>query len=123
MYGNVAPVTVQNLVAAVQAGAFNGTAFSKISPGEFIQLGKQGSRRLGDVEPPIGKLLVVFERCRQVRGEWQLGKQGGRRLGNIEPPIGKLSIVWETGRQLKGGGESAGQAGQQAPGQCGATNR
>jgi peptidyl-prolyl cis-trans isomerase B (cyclophilin B) len=58
LYGNVAPVTVQNLVAAVQAGAFNGTAFSKISPGEFIQLGKQGSRRLGDVEPPAGEVFI-----------------------------------------------------------------
>jgi hypothetical protein len=55
LYGNVAPVTVQNLVATVQSGAFNGSAFSKISPGEFLQLGKQGSRRMGDVEPPPGK--------------------------------------------------------------------
>jgi peptidyl-prolyl cis-trans isomerase B (cyclophilin B) len=49
-------VTVQNLVAAIKAGSFTGSAFSKISPGEFVQLGKQGTRRLGDVEPPAGVL-------------------------------------------------------------------
>jgi hypothetical protein len=45
---------VANLVSAVRAGAFTGTALSKISPGEFVQLGRQGNRRLGDVEAPPG---------------------------------------------------------------------
>lgn len=54
----MAPVTVQNLVTAVKAGSFTGSAFSKISPGEFLQLGKQGTRRMGDVEPPAGALQV-----------------------------------------------------------------
>eukprot|EP00775_Hariotina_reticulata_P012915 gene12915-13042_t len=54
LYGKVAPVTVSNLVAAVKSGSFTGSAFSRISPGEYVQLGKQGSRRLGDVDPPPG---------------------------------------------------------------------
>lgn len=54
LYGNLAPVTVANILAAVKAGSYTGSAFSRISPGEYIQLGRQGNRRLGDIDPPYG---------------------------------------------------------------------
>lgn len=82
LYGNLAPATVQNLVAAVKAGSFNGSAFSKISPGEFLQLGKQGSRRLGDVEPPAGLLQVNTD----------LAKPGPFKLTHSRPGTVSLSL-------------------------------
>ncbi|KIY98053.1 hypothetical protein MNEG_9908 [Monoraphidium neglectum] len=50
LYGNIAPATVRNLLQTVRSGALNGTVISRISPGEYIQAGRQGSRRLGEVE-------------------------------------------------------------------------
>jgi peptidyl-prolyl cis-trans isomerase B (cyclophilin B) len=50
LYGNACPATTANLLAAVRSGALAGTVVSRISPGEYIQLGRQGSRRLGEVE-------------------------------------------------------------------------
>ncbi|WIA16894.1 hypothetical protein OEZ86_014082 [Tetradesmus obliquus] len=49
LYGKLAPVSAANMVAAVKAGAFTQSAFSRISPGEYIQAGRRGSRRLGDI--------------------------------------------------------------------------
>eukprot|EP00879_Flechtneria_rotunda_P020250 GHRR01021297.1.p1 GENE.GHRR01021297.1~~GHRR01021297.1.p1 ORF type:complete len:343 (+),score=85.95 GHRR01021297.1:223-1251(+) len=54
LYGKLAPVTTSNLVAAIQAGGFTGSAFSRVSPGEYIQAGRQGNRRIGDIDPPAG---------------------------------------------------------------------
>lgn len=54
LYGKLAPVTVANITAAVKAGSYTGSAFSRISPGEYIQLGRQGNRRLGDIDSPAG---------------------------------------------------------------------
>ncbi|KAI8475866.1 MAG: cyclophilin-like domain-containing protein [Monoraphidium minutum] len=50
LYGNIAPGTARNLLQAVRSGGLNGTVVSRISPGEYIQLARQGSRRLGEVE-------------------------------------------------------------------------
>jgi hypothetical protein len=54
LYGKLAPVSAANMVAAVQAGAFTQSAFSRISPGEYIQAGRRGSRRLGDIAEVSG---------------------------------------------------------------------
>jgi hypothetical protein len=50
LYGNAAPATVANFLAVVQQGGLSGSSFSRISPGEYIQAGRQGSRRLGELE-------------------------------------------------------------------------
>jgi hypothetical protein len=54
LYGKLAPVSTANMVAAVAAGAFTQSAFSRISPGEYIQAGRRGSRRLGDIAEVTG---------------------------------------------------------------------
>jgi hypothetical protein len=50
LYGNACPATTANFLAAVRSGALAGTVVSRISLGEYIQLGRQGSRRMGEVE-------------------------------------------------------------------------
>lgn len=45
--------------AAVPQGGLEGTCFSRISPGEYIQAGRQGARRQGEVEGVAG-LTVSF---------------------------------------------------------------
>jgi len=54
LYGGRAPATAANLVAATNAGLLDGTTVSRIIPGEYIQLGRQGARRQGEVELPKG---------------------------------------------------------------------
>lgn len=54
LYGKLVPVTVNNFLTAIQTGSLTGTTFSRISPGEYIQAGRQGSKRLGEVEVPAG---------------------------------------------------------------------
>ncbi|KAF6264781.1 cyclophilin-like domain-containing protein [Scenedesmus sp. NREL 46B-D3] len=54
LYGKLAPVSTANIVHAVEAGAFTQSAFSRISPGEYIQAGRRGSRRLGDIAEVSG---------------------------------------------------------------------
>ena len=50
LYGNACPATARNLLALARGGALVGTVVSRISPGEYVQLGRQGSRRLGELE-------------------------------------------------------------------------
>jgi hypothetical protein len=38
------------MLELVRSGALDGTVVSRISPGEYIQMGRQGSRRQGEVE-------------------------------------------------------------------------
>jgi peptidyl-prolyl cis-trans isomerase B (cyclophilin B) len=47
------------MTAAVQAGVFNDTTFSRVLPGEYIQLGKQGARRMGEMQLGPGVELQV----------------------------------------------------------------
>lgn len=54
LYGNLAPTTVQNFLRATEAGALDGTIFSRIIAGEYVQAGKQGQKRLGEVETQTG---------------------------------------------------------------------
>jgi peptidyl-prolyl cis-trans isomerase B (cyclophilin B) len=56
LYGTRAPDTTRNFLAAVRAGLLDGTTVSRVIPGEYVQLGRQGSRRQGEVEPPKGLL-------------------------------------------------------------------
>ncbi|MEW5299173.1 MAG: hypothetical protein WDW36_002213 [Sanguina aurantia] len=50
LYGNLAPVTVQNFLRVVERGGLDGTIFSRIVAGEYVQAGKQGQSRMGEVE-------------------------------------------------------------------------
>ncbi|KAG2430416.1 hypothetical protein HXX76_009941 [Chlamydomonas incerta] len=52
LYGNAVPRTVSNFLALVESGNLVGTTFSRVLAGEYIQAGKQGSKRLGAVEVP-----------------------------------------------------------------------
>ncbi|CAL5226930.1 g9808 [Coccomyxa viridis] len=56
LYGHVVPTTVANFVKLVRDGAYKGTVFSKVLPGEYIEAGRQGSPRLGEVKPPTDLL-------------------------------------------------------------------
>jgi hypothetical protein len=47
------------MLQAVEAGAFTQSAFSRISPGEYIQAGRRGSRRLGDIAEVPGLAVSV----------------------------------------------------------------
>lgn len=52
LYGNHVPITVSNFLETVKAGAYTGTTFSRLLPGQYIQAGRQGSRRMGEVLAP-----------------------------------------------------------------------
>ncbi|GIL43976.1 hypothetical protein Vafri_1551 [Volvox africanus] len=52
LYGNAVPRTVSNFLALIESGNLVGTTFSRVLAGEYIQAGKQGSKRLGAVEVP-----------------------------------------------------------------------
>lgn len=54
LYGKAAPGSVANIVAAVQAGAYNSTSLSKIIPGRYLLAGVQGGKRSGLVQQPQG---------------------------------------------------------------------
>jgi peptidyl-prolyl cis-trans isomerase B (cyclophilin B) len=56
LYGDRAPASARNFCAAARGGFLDGTAVSRIVPGEYVQLGRQGARRQGDVEFPQGAL-------------------------------------------------------------------
>ena len=82
LYGNHVPATVANLTAAVQGGLFNDTTFSRVLPGEYIQAGKQGTRRMGEMQLGPGVELQASgaggcrsrarRLCNQPRGlQWQ----------------------------------------------------
>ncbi|KAG1676816.1 hypothetical protein FOA52_010325 [Chlamydomonas sp. UWO 241] len=50
LYGNQVPKTVANFLALVRSGALVDTVFSRVLPGEYIQAGGQGSRKMGQME-------------------------------------------------------------------------
>ena len=52
LYGRAAPSTVSNFLRLVESGSLVGTTFSRVLPGQYIMAGKQGSRRMGQVDPP-----------------------------------------------------------------------
>ncbi|GLC46741.1 hypothetical protein PLESTB_001358500 [Pleodorina starrii] len=52
LYGNAVPRTVSNFLALVESGNLVGTTFSRVLAGEYIEAGKQGTKRLGAVEVP-----------------------------------------------------------------------
>jgi peptidyl-prolyl cis-trans isomerase B (cyclophilin B) len=54
LYGNAAPGTVAAFKALVASGALNGTCISKIIPGQWLVLGRQGPKRSGLLEAPPG---------------------------------------------------------------------
>ncbi|CAG9465931.1 unnamed protein product [Pedinophyceae sp. YPF-701] len=56
LYGKHVPGTVSNFVKAVDAGLYDGTTFARLFPGEFILAGKQGSKRMGEVDLREGVL-------------------------------------------------------------------
>jgi peptidyl-prolyl cis-trans isomerase B (cyclophilin B) len=47
LYSEALPQTTENFASCVRTGLYNGTIFSRIFQGEFVQGGVQGSRRLG----------------------------------------------------------------------------
>eukprot|EP00882_Tetradesmus_deserticola_P021370 GHRQ01023139.1.p1 GENE.GHRQ01023139.1~~GHRQ01023139.1.p1 ORF type:complete len:383 (+),score=69.69 GHRQ01023139.1:148-1296(+) len=81
LYGKLAPVSTANMVHAVQAGAFSHSAFSRISPGEFIQAGRRGSRRLGDIAEVPGLAVNT-----------DLASPGPFRLTHSRPGTVSLSL-------------------------------
>jgi len=52
LYGNAAPGTVANFKTLASSGALNGTALSKVLPGQWISAGQQGPHRSGLLEAP-----------------------------------------------------------------------
>eukprot|EP01023_Acetabularia_acetabulum_P041356 TRINITY_DN4029_c0_g2_i1.p1 TRINITY_DN4029_c0_g2~~TRINITY_DN4029_c0_g2_i1.p1 ORF type:complete len:274 (-),score=28.40 TRINITY_DN4029_c0_g2_i1:166-987(-) len=54
LYGNLVPKTVHNFMRMIEDGQYDGTTFNRLLPGEFIQAGQQGSKRMGQVENPKG---------------------------------------------------------------------
>jgi len=56
LYGDRAPGTARNFVAAARGGFLDGTSVSRIVPGEYVQLGRQGARRQGELAFPPGAL-------------------------------------------------------------------
>ncbi|KAK9919081.1 hypothetical protein WJX75_009237 [Coccomyxa subellipsoidea] len=52
LYGRLLPQTVSNFLMLAKGGAYNGTTFSKVVPGGYVQAGRQGSPRMGLVQPP-----------------------------------------------------------------------
>ncbi|KAK9789370.1 hypothetical protein WJX73_006920 [Symbiochloris irregularis] len=52
LYGKAVPNTVKNFLSLVQAQSLAGTTFHKVVPGSYIQGGRQGSLRMGEVQPP-----------------------------------------------------------------------
>jgi hypothetical protein len=52
LFGRQAPGATGTFLALVRAGAYNGTTFSKVLPGRWIQAGRQGSLRMGAVALP-----------------------------------------------------------------------
>ncbi|GMH36750.1 hypothetical protein BSKO_04623 [Bryopsis sp. KO-2023] len=52
LYGNVVPTTVSNFLTSIKAGSYIGTTFHKVIPGQYIMAGQQGSKRMGQVQPP-----------------------------------------------------------------------
>ncbi|BDA49114.1 probable peptidyl-prolyl cis-trans isomerase B [Coccomyxa sp. Obi] len=52
LYGRLLPQTVSNFLALIKSGAYSGTTFSRVIPGEYVQAGRQGSPRMGLVQPP-----------------------------------------------------------------------
>jgi peptidyl-prolyl cis-trans isomerase B (cyclophilin B) len=58
LYGSNTPVTVDNFLALVRSGVLKETVFSRVLPGEYIQAGQQGSRRMGQIEQRFTTGLV-----------------------------------------------------------------
>jgi peptidyl-prolyl cis-trans isomerase B (cyclophilin B) len=52
LYGKHLPITTANFKRAVEQGLFTGTIFHKVLPGAFVQAGRQGSKRQGEVFVP-----------------------------------------------------------------------
>jgi len=50
LYGRLAPGTVSNFLSLVSTGVLEGTVFSRVLSGEYIQAGQQGAYRMGQVE-------------------------------------------------------------------------
>ncbi len=44
------PITVANFLAVSRSGAYVGSSFNKILPGQYITLGRQGNKRFGNVD-------------------------------------------------------------------------
>lgn len=53
LFGHQVPHTVKNFLAVVQANSLAGTTFHKVVPGSYIQAGRQGSLRMGQVQAPF----------------------------------------------------------------------
>ena len=97
LYGKAAPGTVALFLATLKAGAYEGSALTKILPGQFLSAGKQGSHRMGLVEAPAGLppnpdiLSASAFRLRHLRpGTVSLNLSGGSR-GLAVPRLGLLS--------------------------------
>lgn len=58
LYGNNTPITVANFLSLVRSGVLKETVLSRILPGEYIQGGQQGSRRMGQIEPRFTSGIV-----------------------------------------------------------------
>lgn len=59
LYGERAPRTVENFLAMVEekdvSAGYRGSTVSKVKPGEYVLLGRQGSAKFGKVEKPKAK--------------------------------------------------------------------
>ena len=73
------------MVALASSQALVGTTFSRVLAGEYLQAGKQGSSRMGELDSRVlGKLLQVGVDCGQPGwagpGRAEVGRGRGRGL-------------------------------------------
>ncbi|GBF91011.1 peptidyl-prolyl cis-trans isomerase, chloroplastic [Raphidocelis subcapitata] len=82
LYGKACPATTANFLALVRSGTLAGTVVSRISPGEYVQLARQGSRRMGEVELSEG-----------LRPNTDISSPAGFKLTHGRPGTVSLSIA------------------------------
>jgi peptidyl-prolyl cis-trans isomerase B (cyclophilin B) len=85
LYGNACPATAAAALALARSGALNGTVVSRISPGEYVQLGRQGSRRLGELDGAAAAALIQAPNT-------DLSSPAGFKLRHSRPGTVSLSI-------------------------------
>jgi len=91
LFGRQAPGATGTFLALVRAGAYNGTTFSKVLPGRWIQAGRQGSLRMGALTlppdlPPNADLTAprAFRRAARLAGS-HARVRAGQQQGAARP--------------------------------------
>lgn len=88
----MAPQTVSNFVGAVEAGAYSGTMFNKVLPGQFVAAGRCGKEEAGQCANPA-------------RAPCALHVVPGRRWGQADSQsrgLGAAAVQWQGTSHLFG---------------------